>query len=105
MKSTSSLYQFLQSWARNRVSFQTKPDNRVLPFAAWSGPREPPIGCLPFFFLRDGRLCATNLGEKKANVKRNHDNKCTKQNDPNHRLFQCGTSTKMFCAISPWACR
>src|ERR1700730_18338749 len=97
MKSTSSLYQFLQSWARNRVSFQTKPDNRVLPFDAWSGPREPPIGCLPFFFLRDGRLCATNLGEKKANVKRNHDNKCTKRSTA-HQYFRTDKSAVVFCS-------
>src|SRR6202035_1418331 len=69
MKSTSTLCQFLQSWAHNRVSFQTKPNNPELLFDAWSGPLEPPIVCLPFS-LRDGRLCATNLGEKKANVKR-----------------------------------
>src|ERR1700738_2347831 len=69
MKLTSSLCQFLQNWARNRALFQTKPDSRELLFDAWSGPRKPPIGCLRFS-LRDGRLCATNLGEKKANVKR-----------------------------------
>src|SRR4030081_287386 len=90
MKSASSPCQFLQSWARNHVSSQRKPDNPTLLFDAWSGPLEPPIGCLRFF-SREGRLCAPNLGEKKANVKRNADNKCTKQNDPTHGLFQCGT--------------
>src|SRR4029077_18292982 len=100
MKSTSNLYQFLQSWGRNRVSFQTKPDNRVLPFGAWSEPREPPIGCLPFFFLRDGRLCATTLGEKKANVKRNDDNKCTKQNGAAHDRFDVAQHANIFAQTS-----
>src|SRR6202011_2577895 len=68
-KLISSPCQFLQSSARNRALFRTKPDNRELLFDAWSGPRKPPI-VARICFLRNCRLCATNLGEKKANVKR-----------------------------------
>src|ERR1700730_16656464 len=94
MKLTSNLCQFLQSLARNRVSFQTKPDNRVLLFDAWSGPLEPPIGCL-HFFSPTTQASAINLGEKKANVKRNA--KANAQSKTiQHWLFQCGTAHEYF---------
>src|ERR1700722_6068583 len=70
MKSTSTPCQFLQSSARNRVSFQTKPNNPEPLFDAWSGPCKPPIACLRVSYCAPQALC-TNLGEKKANVKRN----------------------------------
>jgi hypothetical protein len=52
------------------------------------------------FFLRDGRLGANNLGEKKANVKRNDDNKCAKQNEATHDRFNVAQHTNIFARTS-----
>src|ERR1700730_8501608 len=102
MKLTSNLCQFLQSLARNRVSFQTKPDNRVLLFDAWSGPLEPPIGCL-HFFSPTTQASAINLGEKKANVKRNAKANAQSKNDPTLAVSMWH-GTRIFRAINSRAC-
>src|ERR1700730_4893605 len=90
MKLTSDLYQSPRNSERNHASSQTKPDNPKLLFDAWSGPQEPPIGCLHFFFSAGRRLGITNLGENKANVKRKVH--AMPNTETRTISFQCGTA-------------